>query len=319
MRGAKTKNNKLSINEVLDDYQTYLPQHGDIEEAKTHFVLPITFRDRVLDNLQKKLRTLLKKTGAYFPQDMNGPNTTIDFSKIFHHLSKDRSRGHKPIPEKDIDWPEEWKTTYYKSYSQLPKIALSDNPPATDFFRLIKKRQSRRDFIRTPLSLDEISALLKYSCGNTALLPDGRSRRAYPSGGARFPIEIYLIIFRSGVDLKSGLYHYNVKEHALDVLCNREFTDTHINELFTYQWSKNAGVGIVMTSIFWRSQNKYGERGYRYILYEAGHIGQNVYLVSEALGLKCCALGGTKDENLEKLINIDGKTESVVYALTVGK
>ena len=55
------------------------------------------------------------------------------------------------------------------------------------------------------------------------------------------------------------------------------------------------------------------------ILQESGHIGQNIYLVSEALGLKCCALAGTKDENLEKLIDIDGITESVVYALAVGK
>jgi SagB-type dehydrogenase family enzyme len=74
-----------------------------------------------------------------------------------------------------------------------------------------------------------------------------------------------------------------------------------------------------MTDVFWRNQNKYGERGYRYILLEAGHIGQNIYLVSEALGLKCCALGGTRDENLEELVDIDGVTESVVYALAVGK
>jgi len=48
-------------------------------------------------------------------------------------------------------------------------------------------------------------------------------------------------------------------------------------------------------------------------------FGQNVSLVSEALGLKCCALGGTRDEALEKLIDMDGETESVVYGCTVGK
>ena len=68
-----------------------------------------------------------------------------------------------------------------------------------------------------------------------------------------------------------------------------------------------------------RCCDKYGKLGYRYILLEAGHIGQNMYLVSEALGLKCCALGGTRDENLEKLIDIDGVTEAVVYGFAVGR
>ena len=74
-----------------------------------------------------------------------------------------------------------------------------------------------------------------------------------------------------------------------------------------------------MTSQFERTQMKYGERGYRYILLEAGHIGQNICLVSETLGLKCCALGGTMDKNLEELLDIDGETESVVYGFAIGK
>ena len=103
------------------------------------------------------------------------------------------------------------------------------------------------------------------------------------------------------------------------MLWDREFSDEDMGQLFTYPWVKDAAIGFVMTAVFWRNRNKYGERGYRYVLHEAGHIGQNVYLVSEALGLKCCALGGTRDENLEKFIDIDGVTESVVYALALGK
>lgn len=245
-----------------------------------------------------------------------------DFSKIFHQSSKDHQKGHSPIPADSKEWPDEWKTTYYKSYPRLPKIDLGDEPLEADFFRLVKKRQSRRDFKREPITKQELSLLLKYSCGNTSEMGEGRHRRAQPSGGGRFPIEIYPIVFRSGDPadgLKAGLYHYNVKEHRLDVLWDKEFSDEDIGKIFTYPWVKNAAVGIVMTSVFLRNQQKYGERGYRYILLEAGHIGQNIYLVSEALGLKCCALGGTRDENLEQLIDIDGVTESVVYGLAIGK
>ncbi len=246
----------------------------------------------------------------------------IDFSKLFHQSSKDHPKGHPPIPEKYDDWPEEWRTTYYKAYPRLPKIDLDYEQPKADFFDLIKKRQSRRDFTRAPITKRELSLLLKYSCGNMGEMGEGRYRRAQPSGGGRFPIEVYPIIFRSDPvtdGLKSGLYHYNVKDHQLDVLWDRGFSDEDIGHIFTYPWVKNAAVGILMTSVFWRNQNKYGERGYRYVLLEAGHIGQNIYLVCEALGLKCCALGGTRDENLEKLIDIDGVTESVIYGFAIGK
>lgn len=243
----------------------------------------------------------------------------FNFSKLFHQSSKDLFRGHVPVPENSDDWPLEWKTTYYKAYPRLPKVELEDRPPPADFFDLIKKRQSRMDFTGAPIGKKELSLLLKYSCGNTGPMDDGRHRRAQPSGGARFPIEVYPIVFRSGKDLKSGLYHYNVKAHALDVLWAREFSDEEVGKLFIQPWVRNAAVAMVMTAVFWRNQNKYGERGYRHILLEAGHIGQNMYLVSGALGLKCSALGGTRDEAIEKLIDIDGVTESVVYAFAIGK
>ena len=258
-----------------------------------------------------------------------------DFSKIFHQSSKDFLKGHPPISPDPANWPDEWKTTYYKTYERLPKIALADDPPKADLFDTARTRESRRDFGRVPVTKQELSLLLKYSCGITGKLNENRSRRAQASGGARFPIEIYPIVFRpstdstsslqassgqaSGEDLEAGLYHYNVKDHALDVLWEGEFSDNKISELFSYPWVKDAAVALVMTAIFWKNRNKYGERGYRYVLMEAGHIGQNIYLVSSALNLKCCALGGTWDENLEKLLDIDGVTESVIYALVIGK
>lgn len=244
---------------------------------------------------------------------------STDFSKLFHQSSKVRRNG-PYISLNSDDWPAEWKTIYYKNYERFPSIALKHDLKSIDFFELVSRRKTQRDFTQTPFSLDEISTLLKYSCGEARVVDvnENKKHRTHPSAGARFPIEIYLVIFIGNDDLKPGLYHYNIKSHALDVLWERKFSPEDIDGLFTYPWVKNASMAIVMTAVFWRNQNKYGERGYRYILLEAGHIGQNFYLASTALGLKCCALGGTKDEELEKLIDIDGVTESLVYSLVVG-
>lgn len=244
-----------------------------------------------------------------------------DFSKIFHHSSKDHFKGHPPIPDDFDAWPDEWKTTYYKTYARFPKIALdSVTPEAHDLFAAIQNRKSKREFSEETLSLRDLSLLLKYSCGNLSVANDGRHRRAHPSGGGRYPIETYALIFKDGDGIAQGVYHYNVKENALDVLSYRDgFSAEKIDSLFSYRWVKNASAAIVMTSVFWRNQNKYGERGYRYILLEAGHIGQNMYLISSAVGLTCASMGGTRDEPIEKLLDIDGVSESIVYALVVGK
>ena len=243
----------------------------------------------------------------------------IDFSKLFHNSSKDHSGGGTVrVPKDDSQWPDEWKTTYYKDYPRFEKITLDRTTPKADFFELIAKRKSDRNFSGKPVDKKTLSTLLRYSAGITTRLSSGRARRAHPSGGARFPIEIYPIIFSGDKDISAGLYHYNIKEHSLDVLWQRPFNKTDIGELFTYEWVQNASLAIVMTAVFARRQSKYGERGYRCILLEAGHIGQNIYLNAEALGLSCVALSGTRDKNLEKLIDIDGITESVVYGLALG-
>lgn len=237
-----------------------------------------------------------------------------DFSKIFHQSSK-TTAGSSQARRKRARAPAEWRTIYYKEYPRLPRIDLGHDEPASELFRVIKNRRSRRSFSRRPIPKAELSLLLKYSCG---IAGKRRIGRAQPSGGARFPIEVYPVVFRPGQNLDAGLYHYHVKSHCLEILRKQAFSDEEIDGLFSYPWVKDSALALVMTAVFWRNQIKYGQRGYRQILLEAGHIGQNVYLVAEALGLKCCALSGTRDEAIEKLLRIDGVTESVIYALAVG-
>ncbi len=245
---------------------------------------------------------------------------SLCFSALFHRSSKDRAKGHAPVPEDPALWPREWKTVYYKAYPGLSSVDLgtTPRPGAADIFNVLSRRASRKKCTGESISAEEISALLRYSCGLRSPGVADSYARMQPSAGARFPIEVYPIVLRDDKNMPAGVYHYAVREHRLDVLWKRAFTVEDAGQLFPSSAS-DAAVVFVLTAVFWRTRHKYGERGYRYVLLEAGHIGQNLYLVSEALGLRCCAIGSTKDEALEKLIGIDGVTESVVYALAVGK
>ena len=240
-----------------------------------------------------------------------------DLSKLYHQASKDPTYGRNHgVPLAPHDWPEAWKTIEYKTYPRLERIALPDTAPPGMLSDALKKRRSIRTFSGDPVSLDVLGPLLKYSCG----IIDGADgySRAYPSAGARFPIEAYPIVFSGTSEAPSGLYHYDVKAHALEVLWPRAFSESDMAELFSLAGSVRAGALIVLTAVFRRSHMKYGERAYRYMLTEAGHVGQNLYLNSTALGLSCCALGHTNDGVIERLLDVDGVSESLVYAVAIG-
>ena len=76
---------------------------------------------------------------------------------------------------------------------------------------------------------------------------------------------------------------------------------------------------IIFTTIFQRIFWKYQERSYQYALLEAGHLGQNVYLVGTSLGLGVCAVGAFQEESLNAMIGADRHEETAVYMLAVGK
>lgn len=236
----------------------------------------------------------------------------IPLAHLFHQYTK---KFYKNIPQDSTLWPEEWKTVYYKSYPRSRKIKLIDDFKNFNLFEAIKKRTTQREFSKTPINLEELSLLLKYSCG---LQESGK--RAIPSGGGRYPLEIYCLILQPGSGLKRGIFHYDVKNHQLEFLFDIKIKEEEFRKYFFYEFAKDSSVIIFLTAIFWRTLNKYGQRGYRFILQEAGHIGQNIYLLSTALGLKCCSLAGTNDEAIEKeFLDIDGFEESLVYTLLIGK
>ncbi len=142
---------------------------------------------------------------------------------------------------------------------------------------------------------------------------EGVVSRPYPSGGALFPIETYLIA--EGVNDERSAFHYNPSTHSLERLC---VAPNAISEyLIDCDWAHAAPAMIVMTSVWAHNWNKYSDFGYYLALIEAGHIGQNIVLVATALGLSACPLGGFNDVLIAELLDIDTSQEQVVYAIPV--
>jgi SagB-type dehydrogenase family enzyme len=118
--------------------------------------------------------------------------------------------------------------------------------------------------------------------------------------------------------LPPAIYHYNVQEHALENIRDGLF-DTELGPAFFYEeMFKQVSAAIIMTGVLKRSAIKYGERAYRFMLMESGHVGQNICLSSVALGLGCVMLGGFIDYAVNKVLGVDGVNETVIYGAAIG-
>ena len=79
-----------------------------------------------------------------------------------------------------------------------------------------------------------------------------------------------------------------------------------------------ASVCFVISAIWQRTRWKYRQRTYRYVLMEAGHQGQNLYLAATSVGLGAVAVGAFFDEALNNLLELDGIEEAALYLVAVG-
>ncbi len=82
--------------------------------------------------------------------------------------------------------------------------------------------------------------------------------------------------------------------------------------------AERAAALLVVTAMIWRSRFKYGERGYRFALLEAGHAAQNMLLAATGLALAALPLGGFYDRRLDELVGADGLDEATLYAIALG-
>ncbi len=245
-------------------------------------------------------------------------NKLFKISDSFHESSKiyyfNKNKGKKP---------KKWVKIFYKTYPRLDRIKLPTeniilNKKNTNIFELIYNRRSKRIFSKKKVNLKDISTILFYSAGISKIenFSWDEALRTYPSAGARFPLEIYII--NNNINgLKKGIYHYNIKENSLETLKLGNYKKI-IKNITNQKMSANSNFNIVISAVFDRTRIKYGDRGYRFPFIEAGHLAQNCYLVSESLKLNCCTIGGFIDDDINNLLDFADSSEKTIYIISIG-
>lgn len=196
-----------------------------------------------------------------------------------------------------------------------------------DIWDLIMRRETRRKFDARPLALGELSFLLWATQGLRKMA--GREHpvtfRNAPSAGSRHPLETYLFVNRVE-GLKKGVYHYLPSNHELEVWDDQADFDAELARALCGQlFASTAPVLFVWSALPYRTEWRYGMQASKYILLDAGHVCQNLYLACESIGCGVCSIGAYDQDYMDELLGFEPGPSSeptyecTVYAAAVGK
>jgi SagB-type dehydrogenase family enzyme len=119
-------------------------------------------------------------------------------------------------------------------------------------------------------------------------------------------------------ELETGVYHYSIKSHQLEQLKQGEFRQQIARAALGQGMLAMAAAVFIWSAIFERCKWKYGQRAYRYIYLDAGHIAENLALAAVSLNLGSCEVGALYDDQVNAILGIDGREESVLCMAVVG-
>ena len=235
----------------------------------------------------------------------------MEMTKYAHSGKSDQQKG---LPQPPLELPRD---------PLVPLFGLP-RPEALhimgiDLRTAIEDRRSIRAYLHKPLTLDELSFLLWCTQGVKQVQGTQATFRTVPSAGARHAFETFLLV-NNVEGLDPGLYRYLALTHTLqqadaDPTLPHRITDA----CFGQQFILRSGVVFLWTAVPYRMTWRYGERGYRDLHLDAGHVCQNLYLAAEAIGCGVCAIAAFDDDLMNDLLGINGKDQFLIYLATTGK
>ena len=177
----------------------------------------------------------------------------------------------------------------------------------------LQARRSIRSYADQALTLKEVGQLLWAAQGTTS----ARGFRTAPSAGALYPLELFIVV-GNVMELPAGVYRYHPRTHSLEKTAEGDLRDELSRAALSQRSLALAPMVIVISAVYERTTAKYRDRGMRYVLMEAGHAAQNVYLQSVPLDIGTVVIGAFRDQQVQSLLNCQSN-ERPLYLMPLGK
>jgi SagB-type dehydrogenase family enzyme len=239
----------------------------------------------------------------------------------YHNLTKHSYWSVRTVPHY-LDWANQ--PYPFKTYLDIePTKCYTLQPlefPETELAALDALARPARPDPQRGIDIRRLASILYYSAGVTKEknYPGGRIYfRAAACAGALYPVEVY-VVCGPIEGLEAGVYHFNPGDFALRQLRRGDWRGALVHATAGHKPIASAPVILVYTAMSWRSSWKYRDRAYRYLYWDNGMIAANAIAMASAYDLPAEIVMGFVDEEVNRLVGIDGQHEFALSLLAMG-
>jgi len=201
-----------------------------------------------------------------------------------------------------------------RAYPGHPATALAKGRPRplAGLDRSLTGRRSVRALGRTLPSPRDLGRLLQFAHGVCA----GEGRGPVPSSGGLQALELYVTAIEPGW-LAEGVHHYNRAAHRLSRVADGAGREGWVDRVPSLGLVEGGALLWILVGDAARVEAKYGDRGGRFLLLEAGHLMQNLCLLSASLGMSTVPLGAALESEVAKALRLPAG-DAVLYVGVCG-
>ncbi len=179
----------------------------------------------------------------------------------------------------------------------------------------IFQRRSTRAYNGENLTLDELKALLDFTYQPQHYIE--QELASSPDYFALHLIETFIVV--SGVEgLDPGCYYYAPKVQQLRQVRFKNFRQELHFLCLGQDLGRDAAAVLFHTADLQAAITQYGDRVYRYLHMDAGHLGQRLNLAAIRLNLGVSGIAGFFDNRVNEVLGIP-VDEAAIYITTLGR
>ena len=262
----------------------------------------------VISKVKKNVESIDDNTIYSIINDLSSLGVIVDSREAyqyFHQFTNNPTYFPTNLSPKEI---EEYNNT--TRMAVYPGESLPVRSENLELGKLQRKRRSCRSFSSESVSLAQL--------GHVLVTSYSLSDHTTPSPGGLYPLKIYFVVTIDMDEIKAGYYEYDPEKCRIVNMAK-----TFDREVMEYAFDSesllyNAPIIIVICGDVKRLSRKYGNRGYRHTILEAGHVAQNIHLSSVEQGLSALEYGGFQDNVLSHELGIDDTGGIPIITIALG-
>ncbi|MFM7478987.1 MAG: SagB/ThcOx family dehydrogenase [Microcystis aeruginosa] len=292
--------NDSQMNELL-----YL----DSEKESVMTVIPLADLLNIRQNLPPSTTALPSATTTLYPKIAEG--------ELLNSLQRATLIATDEKIEANIT-PSNWEDKY--NFPFCLKVSVTSRPvnwgeDLIDLESTMLKRRSTRAYSGASLSLDELRALLHFT-----YQPQDYADQNLDPNPDYFALNLLetFIAVSAVTGLEEGCYYYAPKAQELRQIRFKNFRQELHYLCLGQDLGRDAAAVVFHTADLSKAVAKYGDRVYRYLHADAGHLGQRLNLAAIHLELGVSGIGGFFDDQVNEVLGIPSD-EAVIYITTLGR